>query len=265
MKTRIEVFYRGRVHTLRLLESFKLSAQLKFSDDAINLYGAAAAYEEPLRYDDQPARVDLGGACNASRINLVPHCHGTHTECIGHVMREAHHVTEIDIPLLLASTLIHVPVERASTMKDTYNIYTADDDWVITAESISAAMAPLGSDYLEALIVATDTDYWLPDGSGAPYFSHQAMALIRTLGVQHLLVDLPSIDKLHDGGLMDNHRCFWGVSCPCHQAAERANASVTELIQVPADTPAGHYFISIQLPDIDGDALPSRPLVYPFL
>ncbi|MFA1028830.1 MULTISPECIES: cyclase family protein [Pseudomonas syringae group] len=197
-------------------------------------------------------------------MSFVPHCHGTHTECIGHLLPDIRNVTELDIPLFIAATLIHVSLERVSETKEGYNAHAAADDRVVTAEAIEHAMAQLGSDYLQALIIATDTTTWRLDGQGVPYFSHQAMALVVRLGVQHLLVYMPSIDKLHDGGLMDNHRCFWGVSDPLQPVIERQHASVTELIQVPADLPAGHHFMTLQLPDLTGDAVPSRPLLFPF-
>ncbi|WP_116828751.1 cyclase family protein [Pseudomonas syringae] len=262
--TRIEILYNGRMHTLRLQESIKLSAQLCFADNAINLYGILPALEEPLQYGSSLASVKLGGSCNASIIRFVPHCHGTHTECIGHLLPDVHDVAELNIPPFIAATLIHVPLERASQMKDHYNIHAAADDWIITAGAIERAITPLGSDYLQALVIATDNNTWLPDGNGAPYFSHQAMELVVRSGVQHLLVDIPSIDKLNDGGMMDNHRCFWGLSDPCHPIKERNVASITEMIRLPANTPSGHYFISIQLPDLTGDALPSKPLLFPF-
>ena len=30
-------------------------------------------------------RVQAGGSCNADQISFVPHCHGTHTEGVGHI------------------------------------------------------------------------------------------------------------------------------------------------------------------------------------
>ncbi|MBU9810413.1 cyclase family protein [Rahnella sp. C60] len=262
--TRIEIVYRGRTHIIHHQESIKLSAQLCFADNAVNLYGIAPAYEAPLKYENSQARVTSGGACNASLISFVPHCHGTHTECIGHILPEIHNVADLSMPLFMAATLIHVSLERVSKMKDRYNTHAEDNDWIITEEAINHALTPLGSDYLQALVITTDDKSWLPDGNGAPYFSHQAMERVLQLGVQHLFVDIPSIDKLHDGGLMDNHRCFWGMADPCNPITERRQASVTELIQLPEGIFPGHYFISLQLPDLTGDALPSKPLLFPF-
>ncbi|MFH7346721.1 hypothetical protein, partial [Pseudomonas syringae group genomosp. 7] len=75
-----------------------------------------------------------------------PHCPGTHTECIGHLLPVIRNVTVLDIPLFIAATLIHVSLERVSETKEGYNVQAAADDRVVTAEAIEHAMAPLGSD-----------------------------------------------------------------------------------------------------------------------
>ncbi|NUU64785.1 cyclase family protein [Enterobacteriaceae bacterium BIT-l23] len=261
---RIEIDYRGCRHVIDYQDSIRLSTRLDFAENSVNLYGITSASEEPLHYDTRIASVKRGGASNASRISLVPHCHGTHTECIGHILPERHHMADLDIPLFIPATLIRVSLQRFSEMKDCYNSYADDIDWIITADAIEHALAPLGSDYLQALVIATDNHDWLPDGIGAPYFSYQAISRLVELGVQHLLVDIPSIDRLNDGGLMENHRCFWGIQDPHHPIEGRKSASVTELIKVPSNISAGHYILSIQLPDLSGDALPSRPLLFPF-
>ena len=41
------------------------------------------------------------------------------------------------------------------------------------------------------------------------FFSNEAVRYLRTLGVKHLVVDLPSIDKFEDGGSLGNHQIFW--------------------------------------------------------
>ena len=37
------------------------------------------------------------------------------------------------------------------------------------------------------------------------------MEYIVELGINHLLVDLPSIDRIYDEGKLANHRIFWNV------------------------------------------------------
>lgn len=41
-----------------------------------------------------------------------------------------------------------------------------------------------------------------------PYILEDAMEYIRNLGVDHLLIDLPSVDKEKDGGQLVAHKAF---------------------------------------------------------
>ncbi|AML56183.1 N-formylkynurenine (Aryl-) formamidase [Serratia rubidaea] len=261
---RIEVHHRGRCHHIDHREPLRLSARLNFADNPTNLYGVAPADSAPLSYGDAVASVRQGGACNAERISLVAHCHGTHTECIGHILPDAHNVADLQLEPFIAATLIRVAPQRADTTTESYNASASSEDWLITRSALDDALTPLSGDYLQALVVGTDAGSEFPASACAPYFSHQAMARIVELGVQHLLVDIPSIDRLYDGGRMDNHRCFWGLDVPDRRQTARRHASVTELIQVPTHAAAGHYFLTIQLPDLAGDALPSRPILFSF-
>ena len=52
----------------------------------------------PLRSGDYVGDVSQGGSCNAEVVELVPHCHGTHTECRGHVLAERLTVQECIYP-----------------------------------------------------------------------------------------------------------------------------------------------------------------------
>jgi hypothetical protein len=86
-------------------------------------------------------------------------------------------------------------------------------------------------------------------------------------GVEHLLVDLPSVDRMNDGGRLLAHRAFWGMPAGTTHAthATRPNATITELIYVPEQIPDGLYLLSLQVAPFVADAAPSRPLLYPLL
>jgi arylformamidase len=88
--------------------------------------------------------------------------------------------------------------------------------------------------------------------------------VIRARGVQHLLVDLPSLDPLYDGGVLAAHRVFGDVlpgsqELPGEAARRR---TVTEMIFVPDELPDGRYRLTIQTPNIVSDAVPSRPILF---
>ena len=83
--------------------------------------------------------------------------------------------------------------------------------------------------------------------------------------VDHLLVDLPSVDRMQDNGLLLAHRAFWGMpqgSAALSQATH-PHATITELIYVPDNVADGNYLLNLQVAPLDADAAPSRPLLYP--
>jgi hypothetical protein len=84
-------------------------------------------------------------------------------------------------------------------------------------------------------------------------------------GVLHLVVDLPSIDRAHDEGRLTAHRLFFGLPRGSVRLAEatRAAATITELAFVPEALTDGAYLLELQVPALGGDAVPSRPLLYP--
>ena len=113
------------------------------------------------------------------------------------------------------------------------------------------------SKYLESLIIRT-----LPNESNkliknydlnsAAFFSNNAIEYILNLGVKHLLVDLPSIDRSNDHGLLGNHHLFF-----------EKGKTVSELLYIPNKIEDGIGFIQIQIPNWSLDAAPSRPIFCP--
>lgn len=96
-----------------------------------------------------------------------------------------------------------------------------------------------------------------------PYFTTEAMQFIVECGFKHLLVDLPSIDRLFDEGKLTNHRIFWNVEQGSHELnpKTRINSTITELIYVPNDVADGQYALNLQIAPFESDAAPSRPIV----
>jgi len=75
---------------------------------------------------------------------------------------------------------------------------------------------------------------------------------------------------MYDSGLLSNHHQWWNI--PQRQTAEsiskpnaesKINRTVTELIYVDDAIDDGYYVLNLQIPAIQGDAVPSRPLLYP--
>jgi hypothetical protein len=90
------------------------------------------------------------------------------------------------------------------------------------------------------------------------------MAFIVESGFRHLLVDLPSIDRLYDDGKLSNHRLFWNVEPGSFElnTATRINSTITELIYVPEFVIDGEYMLNLQIAPFNADASPSRPVIF---
>ncbi|HQZ82329.1 MAG TPA: cyclase family protein [Pyrinomonadaceae bacterium] len=212
-----------------------------------------------------------GSSVNFERYSFAPHCSGTHTECVGHITHE-----RISVLACLTDVLIEAAVVSVKADSDSVESYgaKAPGDRSITAAELRRAVEALGVEASAdlddaALIVRT-----LPNSiekltavyderNIPPYFTDEAIAYIVELGVKHLLVDLPSIDRISDGGVLSNHRRFWNVAPGSFEAREHArrNATITELIYVPNEIPDGAYQLNLQIAPFNADAAPSRPML----
>ena len=74
---------------------------------------------------------------------------------------------------------------------------------------------------------------------------------------QHLLLDLPSVDREEDAGQLLAHHAFWQ-----YPAQPRREATITELIFVPNEIADGLYLLNIQITSLELDASPSKPVLY---
>jgi kynurenine formamidase len=114
----------------------------------------------------------------------------------------------------------------------------------------------------EALIVRTlpnpeDKKTRRYTGTNPPWFDVEAMAWIREQGYQHLLTDLPSVDREEDEGRLAAHKAFWDIS-----GGIRTEATITEMIFVHTRIPDGLYLLDLHNLAFDLDVSPSRPMLY---
>ena len=86
------------------------------------------------------------------------------------------------------------------------------------------------------------------------------MDMLLSYGIDHLLVDLPSVDREEDGGALAAHKRFWEY--PEKKFVKR---SITELVYIPDNVPDGLYLLNLLVPAFNLDAAPSRPVLYPLL
>jgi len=248
-----------------------LAITLQFPGPQPRFFADTPASAAPLRAGNFTGTVASGASCNCSVYTLSPHCHGTHTECVGHVTDNAPALAGLTpAPPALAVLVSVRPEPLGEAAAGPAGPRDAADP-VITRALLATAAARWIRDPWTALVVRT-----LPNDPGkrhllyegpcpAPYFTADAMHWIVERGVTSLVVDLPSLDRADDGGSLTAHRLYWGLPpnvLDAHQA-QRGRALVTELAYVPDTSPDGLYLLDLQVPAFATDAAPSRPVLYP--
>ncbi len=247
-----------------------ISIPLQFNGLQPNAYGVESARSEPCKAGEIVGDTRRGGSVNFEQYTFIPHCNGTHTECVGHITHERISVRDCLRDVLIPAILISVepsPLDQEARSETT--------DRVITRNAVKTAVDQLGSNLKsEALIIRTlpndhsklERRYGDPNSPSPeipPYFSADAMRYLIELGVKHLLVDTPSIDRIFDDGKLVNHRIFWNVEEGSFETGPttRLNSTITELIYVPNDVADGEYLLNLQIAPFVADASPSRPLL----
>ena len=191
--------------------------------------------------------VPLGSPVNFYKTTITPHGNGTHTECVGHISPEMETVNTSLSKFHFSAEIISLsPQEEAM------------EDLIISRESLEAAV----QFRTEALIIRTlpnskdkrERDY---SGNNPPYLSPEAMDFIVEQGYDHLLIDLPSVDKEQDGGSMAAHKRFWNFP-----TERETGKTITELIYIEDEIRDGLYLLNLQIPNIALDAVPSNPVIY---
>ncbi|CAN5127579.1 cyclase family protein [soil metagenome] len=256
--SRIEYTDGGGSYKADLCQQIDLSIPLAFDGPQPNHFGAPPAIAEPLELDGFIGDTRRGGSCNAESYRLIPHCNGTHTECVGHVTDDRVSIRDAMRAALCTALLVTVEAGEHEGNRQ------------ITASGLAAACDSWRSAGVSALIIRT-----VPNGydkrsrryeaaSLPPYLTPDAARSLVVRGIDHLLVDLPSVDPYHDGKL-EAHRIFWGLPAGSRRASEaaRASATITEMIFVPDEVADGHYLLNLQIAPFATDAAPSRPLLFP--
>jgi arylformamidase len=263
----------GRRLVADLADPLPIAIPLDFNGPQPSFFAAAPARSQPLRTAAFVGDTRESGSCNCEQVTLAPHCNGTHTECVGHVTDDRVCVSEtLRGGMFLALVLSIHPTPAGSTPEGS-DPPPQPHDRLITAAAISAGLAAHEQSGLSprALVLRT-----LPNSvermshrysgtSPAPFLTREAAERVVRMGVDHLVLDVPSADRAADHGRLTAHRVFFGLPPGSRRAqdARRAHASLTELAFVAPMIRDGWYLLDLQIPAFLSDAAPSRPILYP--
>ena len=240
------------IQKVDLLHPIDISIPLRAGKKNVNAFHIPEVVIEPFQIGDFIGAVNKGGSCNVNNVAFNPHGNGTHTECVGHISREFISLNQCLREFFFAAHLITILPEKIN----------GDD--VITLKSIQKKLSRKNSpgNNFTALIIRT-----LPNplskqtrkysDTNPPYLEAEAAGWMMENGIDHLLLDLPSVDKEMDGGKLSAHHAFWN-----YPKRPRMNATITELIYVPDKIKDGNYLLNLMIASFENDASPSKPVLY---
>lgn len=245
MKTTIH--YKKEVYNIDLSKPLDISISIKGNHSNVNAWYIEEPKIIPHSEGEFIGRVSEGASTNFNDIWFNPHAHGTHTECVGHITEEFHSVNQNLKQFFFLAELITIAPEKLG------------DDFMISKKQLQYAIK---NSKCKALVIRT-----IPNlkeklskqysNTNPPYLLEEAAKFLVEIGVEHLLIDLPSVDKERDEGKLLAHNAFWNTS-----GQLREEATITEFIFVDNTIKDGRYMLNIQVAPFENDASPSRPVLY---
>ena len=251
MTLRIELDHRG--HTWRASgPATDLSVPINPLAGLPRAWYKGPAKATPVRTENWVGSTAEGGSVNFRDIFFNPHAHGTHTETREHICSEFQPVDALvrssNLPFLLPALLLEALPQRK------------ENDWVVPSSALNKVSDQLKQHAPPAVILrCTDGDVqrdW--SNSNPPYLDQNFAEILVRRGVQHLLLDLPSVDREVDSGVLRAHHAFF-----FSDGSPREGATISELLRIPKELPEGLGLLSMQVSPFVNDAAPSRPLWFP--
>jgi kynurenine formamidase len=241
--------YQGQRYVADLAQPIDLAIPLRSGAENPNCFWAPMPDFSPVVAGDFVGSTAQGGAVNFFNVRFNPHGNGTHTECVGHIAQERFSLRECLREHHFLTKIVSLFPRR-----------TEEGDRVIFRDQLEEVFEKNESKSLIIRTLPNDdlkmrTNY---SGANPPYLHHQAVEYLVEAGVEHLLLDLPSVDREADGGQLLAHRAFWQ-----YPQAVRAHCSITEMVFVPNEVRDGLYWLNLQTAAFELDASPSRPIIYP--
>ncbi len=236
----------AKTYTADLTKPIDLSLPLQGNAQNPQAWYLGEPVIAPVTNGNWIGKVSEGASVNFNSIQFSPHAHATHTESYGHISTEFYSISEALTSFFFSARVLTVKPE------------VVENDKVLP---LSAFASALKTGEVEALVIRSlpnenDKKHKHYDHSNWPYIPVEAMQFIREVGIKHLLIDLPSVDK--EEGDVVGHRSFWN-----YPESPRKEATITELIYVPNSVKDGLYLLNLQAANFKNDAAPSRPILFP--
>ncbi len=244
----ITLNHKNQSYKADLSDPLDISIPLQEGENGVNCFYAPMIETSPVIAGDFIGSTRQGGLVNFLNVRINPHGNGTHTECVGHIAKAPYSINKS----LLNYHFMAKVVSLYPTKLD-------DGDRVILKSQIEEV---LNKNEVNTIVIRT-----LPNhddklrrnysGGNPPFVHHEAIKYMVDCGIEHLLIDLPSVDREEDGGKLLAHKAFWQ-----YPDKVRKNATISELIYVKNEIKDGFYLLNLQIASFEIDVSPSKPVLY---
>lgn len=242
----ITVPHKGQSYQVNLNEFYDISIPMG-GNSGVQAWYLNAPEIKPVQDGDFIGSVAKGSSVNFRNIFFNPHSHVTHTESMGHIHETVFSVnTEMKAHYFITEVISIDPVQK-------------DGDRIIEKKQLQEMLQDKAP---KALVIRT-----LPNvknklsanysNTNPTYLEWQAAAWLNEIGVEHLLIDTPSVDREQDNGELKAHKAFWG-----YPDTHRLHCTISEFVFVKDTIKDGMYFMNLQTAPIENDATPSRPILH---
>jgi len=247
MKAKISIDH--IVYNYDTAKPIDISIPLRAGSNNVNAWYVDPVRIEPVMTEQFTGSVAKGGTVNFNDIAFNPHGNGTHTECVGHISKEFYSINDCLKEFIFSAKVISVQPENAG------------EDQIIRRADIAKAWEAISKD-AKAVVIRT-----LPNprskmnkqysNTNPPYLDVEVIDYILEKGVDHLLIDLPSVDREFDDGVLAAHHRFWN-----YPKSPQMHRTISELIYVSKEIEDGFYLLNFQIASFENDASPSKPTLY---
>ena len=241
----------NKLYRTDLSRPLDISIRIKNGLDNPCAYYAPPVEISPVIMDNFIGDIQQGGIINYKNIKINPHGNGTHTECVGHIAKEEYLINQcLKEFMFLAELTTVTPVKLEN------------GDYVITQNQVNhlTNVAKAKAVIIRTLPNDSDKETRNYSGTNPPYISDEAVAFLVYRGFEQLLIDLPSVDREEDGAKFLAHKAFWK-----YPGSVRKYSTITEMIYVEDEIKDGMYLLQLNVLNIETDASPSRPILYPLM
>lgn len=239
--------HQGKIYRVNLHEPLDLSIPLRSGNQNPNAFGIQPPLFEPFRAGGFVGSVALGGSVNCENLFVNPHGNGTHTECVGHISKEKVTINQVLKNFYAIAQVVTVNLHPQ-----------ANGDRLVVKKDIEHLL----SKEVNALVIRTmpnneDKLTQVYSGHNPAYLEPELCSFLAAHHIDHLLIDLPSVDREEDGGALEAHHAFWS-----YPEATRKHATITEMAYIKNEVKDGIYVLNLQVASVESDASPSKPVLY---